>query len=185
LLLTATCSQDDAEVIRQNLNINSVNFNVIRSSCFSRPEIEYIVKKKSTRERNLVEIAKIVNEISDGQCIIYCSSPGICNEILPLLQDKLKGTAIGTYHGGLESFERDQVMLQWKSRLLKVMIATNAFGLGVNSPNIRTVVHYTFPSSISNFIQESGRAGRDGNPAQSILFYSRNDIKTVYTIITG
>ncbi|UZO20938.1 uncharacterized protein OCT59_013347 [Rhizophagus irregularis] len=152
LLLTATCSQDDAE---------------------------------STRERNLVEIAKIVNEISDGQCIIYCSSPGICNEILPLLQDKLKGTAIGTYHGGLESFERDQVMLQWKSRLLKVMIATNAFGLGVNSPNIRTVVHYTFPSSISNFIQESGRAGRDGNPAQSILFYSRNDIKTVYTIITG
>ncbi|POG72116.1 P-loop containing nucleoside triphosphate hydrolase protein, partial [Rhizophagus irregularis DAOM 181602=DAOM 197198] len=185
LLLTATCSQDDAEVIRQNLNINSVNFNVIRSSCFSRPEIEYIVKKKSTSERNLVEIAKIVNEISDGQCIIYCSSPGICNEILPLLQDKLKGTAIGTYHGGLESFERDQVMLQWKSRLLKVMIATNAFGLGVNSPNIRTVVHYTFPSSISNFIQESGRAGRDGNPAQSILFYSRNDIKTVYTIITG
>lgn len=122
---------------------------MIRSSCFSRPEIEYIVKKKSTRERNLVEIAKIVNEISDGQCIIYCSSPGICNEILPLLQDKLKGTAIGTYHGGLESFERDQVMLQWKSRLLKVMIATNAFGLGVNSPNIRTVVHYTFPSSIS------------------------------------
>lgn len=148
LLLTATCSQDDVEIIRQNLNINSVNFNIVCSSYFSRPEIEYIVKKKSTRERNLVEIAKIINEINNGQCIIYCSSPGVCTEILPLLQDKLKETTIGTYHGGLESSERDQVMLQWKSQLLKVMIATIAFGLGINSPNVRTVIHYTFPSSI-------------------------------------
>ncbi|PKC55161.1 putative sgs1 protein, partial [Rhizophagus irregularis] len=185
LLLTATCFQDDVEIICQNLNINSVNFNVIRSSCFSRPEIEYEVKKKSTREKNLIEITKIIDKISDGQCIIYCSSPGMCNEILPLLRDKLKETAIGAYHGGLESSERDHVMLQWKSQHLKVMIATNAFGLGVNSPNVRSVIHYTFPSSISNFIQESGRAGRDGNSAQSILFYSRNDIKTIYTIITG
>ena len=126
-----------------------MNFNVIRNSDFSRPEIEYVVKKKSTCERNLVEIARIVNEISNGQCIIYCSSPGVCNEILPLLQDKLKETAIGTYHGGLESSKRDQVMLQWKSQLLKVMIATNAFGLGVNSPKVRAVIYYTFPSSIS------------------------------------
>lgn len=149
LLLTATCSQNDVEAIRQNLNINSTNFDVIRSSCLSRPEIEYEVRKKGTRERNLTEIIKIINEINYGQCIIYCSSPGMCNELLLLLQDKLKEIQIGTYHGGLGSAERDQVMLQWKSQVLKVMVATNAFGLEINTPNIRAVIHYTFPYSIS------------------------------------
>ena len=149
LLLTATCSRDDVEIICQTLNIDSANFDVIHSLCFHHPEIEYEVKKKGTRKRNLIEIAEIIKEISNGQYIIYCSSPNMCNEILSLLQDKLKETAIGTYHEGLGSSERDQIMLQWKSQRLKVMIATNAFGLGVNSPNVRAVIHYTFPSSIS------------------------------------
>ncbi|CAB5179534.1 unnamed protein product [Rhizophagus irregularis] len=185
LLLTATCFQDDVEIICQNLNINSVNFNVIRSSCFSRPEIEYEVKKKSTREKNLIEITKIIDKISDGQCIIYCSSPGMCNEILPLLRDKLKETAIGAYHGGLESSERDHVMLQWKSQHLKVMIATNAFGLGVNSPNVRSVIHYTFPSSIrgreSDFINnESIERTQYLNKGQEKIFEMVTYCESIY-----
>ncbi|CAG8548196.1 17214_t:CDS:10 [Funneliformis caledonium] len=80
---------------------------------------------------------------------------------------------------------RHQSITRWKAGLTQVMIATNAFGLGINMSNIRLVIHYTFPLSLGNLIQEAGRAGRDRREAKHIVYYSRQDIKTVYGIVAG
>jgi len=133
MMLTATCSKEDANIIINSLNIKPENLNIIRSSSFSRPEI------------------KIIDEIQEGKIIIYCATVKNCEEMLEQLNSRIDTKYnIDTYHGELDSLQKSQTIQKWKNGQIQLMIATNAFGMGINTPDIRLVIHNTFPLSIGN-----------------------------------
>uniref|UniRef100_U9UC53 DNA 3'-5' helicase n=1 Tax=Rhizophagus irregularis (strain DAOM 181602 / DAOM 197198 / MUCL 43194) TaxID=747089 RepID=U9UC53_RHIID len=118
-----------------------------------------------------------------GRCIIYCSGPNSCQEIFNNLHGNLT-FSLGLYHGELDGEQRKIAIKNWQMGKIQIMIATNSFGMGINAPDVYLIIHTTIPLSMTNFIQEIGRAGRDGTPSKSIIFYSRNDIRTLFLIIT-
>ncbi|GES81564.1 DNA helicase RecQ [Rhizophagus clarus] len=185
MLLTATCSTNEARKIQSIMNIQVGDLNIVRCSSFVRSEITFEVQTKSSKERTIDEICDQIRRVENGYCIVYCSLPASCEEVLELIRIKLESISLDIYHGKLESIVRHQPITCWKAGLTQVIVATNAFGLGINMPNVRLVIHYTFPLSLGNLIQEAGRAGRDRREAKHIIYYSRQDIKTVYGIVAS
>ncbi|RHZ59174.1 hypothetical protein Glove_365g52 [Diversispora epigaea] len=137
------------------------------------------------KEQFLNDILKIINEIKVGKCIIYCITIKRCEELLTNLQGKVSKEIISIYHGELSAKEKSNTLLLWKMGKIRIIVATNAFGMGINEPDVRAVIHAGFPISIGNLVQESGRAGRDGLPAKAIVFFNRKDIKTVMGVYMG
>jgi len=91
---------------------------------------------------------------------------------------------VGLFHGGLAGEEKNQSLSKWKNKVTKIIIATNAFGMGINTPDVSLIIHFNFPLSLGQYIQESGGAGRSGAQARSIIFYSRSELKLLYGIIS-
>ncbi|CAJ0636414.1 2898_t:CDS:10, partial [Entrophospora sp. SA101] len=164
MMLTGTCKEIDAHAILENLCISPSDVTFVQGISFSCPELKIEVHSKSTKEKLIREIIMLLKELEDGKCIIYCPTVHVCDNVYELLCEKA---------------DLDMI---WQC--ITIMIATNAFGMGINDKKIRLVIHYTFPLSIGNLVQETGRAERDHNSAKSVIFYSRHDICTNYTIIT-
>lgn len=132
-----------------------------------RPNISYFVYQENKQEklRNLVETL-------EGSGIIYCATRKKVEELYQMFKHQ---QAIAYYHGGLSGQERRMLQQQFLTNDLRILIATNAFGMGINKGNIRFVIHYDLPDSPENYLQEVGRAGRDGQPSQAILLYEAGD----------
>ena len=152
MMLTATCSKEDANIIINSLNIKPENLNIICSSSFSRPEITLDICPKGSREKMIGDITNLISEIQNGKVIIYCATVKSCEETLAQLTSRINPTFnIDIYHGELDGLQKSQTMQKWKNGYIQLMIATNAFGMGINTADIRLVIHITFPLSIGKY----------------------------------
>ena len=132
-----------------------------------RPNISFFVYQEDKNKK----LQKLVESLN-GSGIIYCATRKKVEELYHALKQK---HAVAYYHGGLSGQERRMLQQQFLAGDLQLLIATNAFGMGINKDNIRFVIHYDLPDSPENYLQEVGRAGRDGRPSQAILLYEEGD----------
>ena len=166
LALTATATPKVVDDIQDRLGFKEKN--VFRMS-FERKNLAYVVTKTSDKEREALRLLKEV----DGSAIVYVRSRKRTKEIAQTLcRAGLKATF---YNAGLEDEVREARQKEWQEDKARVMVATNAFGMGIDKADVRLVVHVDCPDSIEAYFQEAGRAGRDGKPARAVLLYDGND----------
>ena len=146
----------------------STGFNVFRMS-FERKNLSYLVKHSDDKHYDLIRLLEQVQ----GSAIVYVRSRRHAREISEHLTEA--GLSATFYHAGLDHADKDQRQRNWQHDRVRIMVATNAFGMGIDKPDVRIVIHYDCPDSIEAYFQEAGRAGRDGQPAQAILLYNNND----------
>jgi len=167
IALTATATPLVVKDIKQKLKFN--NENVISTS-FYRDELSYVVLKQDDKDSKLIQILNRVK----GTSIIYCRTRKETKRIHLLLSEY--GITSHCYHSGLDVLERASKQKQWQLNHVRVMVATNAFGMGIDKNDVRLVIHNHLPSSLEAYFQEAGRAGRDRKLAYSILLYNDLDI---------
>ena len=136
---------------------------------FERPNLSYSVFNVAARQNKLLEILSNVQ----GSAIVYCKSRKRTKEIADLLL--MKKINADHYHAGLNNEERNKKQEAWITDKTRVMVCTNAFGMGIDKPDVRVVVHYDIPDCLENYYQEAGRAGRDGKRAYAVLLYSNKE----------
>lgn len=180
LALTATAHQKVQEDIIQTLSLSNV-----KSVCTSidRPNISLYVEKRSDyhdKQRRLIELVSSLRKPG----IIYFSSKKTAEEVASMLRNK-GFTKVMAYHGGLDQEQRILIQQQFIHGQLDVICATSAFGMGVNKNNVRFIVHFHMPMRIESYLQEIGRAGRDGKASIAILLYSPGDEELPYQLAEG
>ena len=168
LALTATATSEVVTDIQNNLDFK--NHNLIQSS-FIRNNLSYIVIKEENKKKKLVSILNKVN----GSAIVYVKSRKECMNTSKLLNDNKISSNF--YHAGVTMEERNKRQTSWKNSKTKVMVATNAFGMGIDKSNVRIVIHTHIPSTTESYFQETGRAGRDEKEAYAVLLYNNADEK--------
>jgi len=169
LALTATAPPEVVEDIAQQLGLGSLH---IVNTGVHRPNLAYLVRPVTSdtdKQRQLVEIVRGLS----GAAIIYAATVKHVQEIDALLRQE--GVPAVAYHGRMRANDRATAQDAFMNGGLQLIVATNAFGMGIDRPDIRTVIHYDLPASLDVYSQESGRAGRDGLPAQCILLFQRAD----------
>lgn len=170
MALTATADKITREDIIQQLHLTGKTF----VSSFDRPNLSLSVRRESTKKEKLKYIFQFIAKRPGDAGIIYCLSRKNTEMVTEEL--KKKGINAAAYHAGLPNEERASVQERFKMDQIQVVCATIAFGMGIDKGNVRWVIHYNMPKSIESFYQEIGRAGRDGAPADTVLFYSMADI---------
>lgn len=166
LALTATATEEVVEEIQEKLAFRSRN--VLRKS-FSRPNLSYVVVHEENKNKKLFSIiAKVA-----GSGIVYVRNRRETQEIARVLN--AQGFSADYYHAGVEAGERIKRQKQWMSGKIRIIVATNAFGMGIDKPDVRFVVHIGPPDSLEAYYQEAGRAGRDEQRAYAILLYNAAD----------
>ncbi|VXD22183.1 DNA helicase RecQ [Planktothrix paucivesiculata] len=175
LALTATATQRVRQDIIQQLELKNPYIHV---ASFNRPNLYYevIPKKKQT----FTQLLKIIQEVG-GSGIIYCLSRKNVEDLAFRLQNH--GISALPYHAGLEDQIRSENQTRFIRDDVQIMVATVAFGMGINKPDVRFVIHYSLPRTLESYYQESGRAGRDGESARCTLFFSYGDLKTIEYLI--
>lgn len=176
MALTATADKITRLDIIKQLNLR-VTDNDIFVSSFDRPNLSLDVKRNFNKRQKLNYIESFITGHSNQAGIIYCLARKTTESIATDLQ-KL-GIEAQPYHAGLSNDERNRIQNLFKMDQIQVICATVAFGMGIDKSNVRWVLHYNLPKSIESFYQEIGRAGRDGAPAETILFYNMADIITL------
>jgi ATP-dependent DNA helicase RecQ len=169
LALTASATFEVQNDICDKLSFKN-NHNRFQQS-FERSNLSYSVFNPSSKQNKLVEILKKVN----GSGIVYCKSRKRTREIEELLT--LNGIKASHYHAGLSNDLRNTRQEEWINNKTRIMACTNAFGMGIDKPDVRTVIHYDVPDALENYYQEAGRAGRDGKKAYAVLFFNEQEIR--------
>ena len=180
LALTASATPDVQKDICERLSFQSgkpEDWKIFRQS-FERPNLSYSVFKVDSKITKITEILQKV----PGTGIVYCKSRKRTKEISDLLQ--LQNISADYYHAGIPQEERNRKQQDWIQDKIRVIVCTNAFGMGIDKPGVRTVVHADVPDSLENYYQEAGRAGRDGRNAYAVLLYDSSDLKELNEIAT-
>ena len=167
LALTATATPKVVDDICAKLTL-STSFRVFRMS-FERKNLTYLVSHTTDKQADLIHLLDGMK----GSAIVYVRSRRHAREVAEMLTEA--GLSATFYHAGLESAVKDQRQRDWQHDRVRIMVATNAFGMGIDKSDVRMVVHYDCPDSIEAYFQEAGRAGRDGLPARAILLYNAAD----------
>lgn len=171
LALTATATPEVVKDIRTRLNFREGN--VFRMS-FERKNLAYIVRKTDNKTKELLHILQRIS----GSAIIYVRNRRRTKEITELLTNE--GITADFYHAGLDNAVKDLRQKRWQSGEVRVMVATNAFGMGIDKPDVRIVLHLDLPDSPEAYFQEAGRAGRDGEKAYAVILYAKSDKMTLH-----
>jgi ATP-dependent DNA helicase RecQ len=174
LALTATATEEVAQDIAQQLGIPDEG--IVQTGSL-RPNLELAAEQVVDEAMQLERIVSLVRE-HEGSGIVYAATVKAAQQVHDALA--AKGESVGLYHGKLRAAERAQVQDEFMDGRRRVMVATNAFGLGIDKPDIRFVLHYQLPATLEAYYQEAGRAGRDGEAAECVLLYRRAD-KAVQT----
>ena len=175
LALTATATPEVVKDIQQRLAFKEEN--VFRMS-FERKNLAYIVRKTENKQEELLHILKHVQ----GSAIVYAHNRKRTKEYSQMLNEN--GITATFYHAGLNNDTKDQRQKSWVKGETRVMVATNAFGMGIDKPDVRLVVHIDIPDSPEAYFQEAGRGGRDGEKAYAVLLYAKSDKATLKKRIT-
>ena len=170
LALTATATPNVIDDIQERLGFTEKN--VFRMS-FERKNLVYVVRQAEDKEAEMVHILQSIPKTA----IVYCRSRKRTKEIAQLLMQY--GISATWYHAGLEPAVKDQRQSEWQHDKVRVIVATNAFGMGIDKADVRVVVHMDCPSSLEAYFQEAGRAGRDGQKAYAVLLYNGHDNRTL------
>jgi ATP-dependent DNA helicase RecQ len=169
IAVTATATKEvKADIINQ-LNLNKPE---IFESSFSRENLSYEIYEVDNKEN---AVLKWIQKFPDFCGIIYCQTRKSVKELANHLAHN--GIQVGIYHGGLDSTARNQMMSNWISNRVPIMIATNAFGMGIDKPDVRYVIHYEFPNNLEAYFQEAGRAGRDGKSSRTLVLIKKIDME--------
>lgn len=178
LALTATATPAVVQDIQAKLSPPDISltpnpspltsFNVFRMS-FERKNLAYVVRHATDKREQLIHILKNVK----GSAIVYTRSRRRTKEFAELLNEA--GISATFYHAGLDTVTKDERQLAWQNDKTRVMVATNAFGMGIDKPDVRVVIHIDCPDSVEAYFQEAGRAGRDGLKAYAVLLYNDAD----------
>ena len=171
LALTATATPEVVKDIQTRLNFREGN--VFRMS-FERKNLAYIVRKTDNKTKELLHILQRIS----GSAIIYVRNRRRTKEITELLTNE--GITADFYHAGLDNAVKDLRQKRWQSGEVRVMVATNAFGMGIDKPDVRIVLHLDLPDSPEAYFQEAGRAGRDGEKAYAVILYAKSDKMTLH-----
>ena len=171
LALTATATPEVVKDIQTRLNFREGN--VFRMS-FERKNLAYIVRKTDNKTKELLHILQRIS----GSAIIYVRNRRRTKEITELLTNE--GITADLYHAGLDYAVKDLRQKRWQSGEVRVMVATNAFGMGIDKPDVRIVLHLDLPDSPEAYFQEAGRAGRDGEKAYAVILYAKSDKMTLH-----
>lgn len=168
LALTATATPEVTRDIQKNLNFKEEN--VFRMSFF-RPNLAY---KVLHADATILGLLQLLEEYS-GSCIVYTRNRQRCGDLAKQLIEY--GYTATFYHAGLKAGEKDERQNAWLRGNYRIMVATNAFGMGIDKPDVRLVVHVDLPDSIEEYFQEAGRAGRDGKPASSVIVMDGKELE--------
>ena len=168
---TATATERVKNDIVASLGLNNP---VTMVTGFDRPNLFFRVVTRKGGSQKDNSIINYVKKHEDESGIIYCATKKNVDKLYTLLNEQ--GISVGRYHAGLSNDERKQNQEDFTYDRIRVMVATNAFGMGIDKSNVRYVLHYNMPQSLEYYYQEAGRAGRDGEEAECVLFFSKQDI---------
>jgi ATP-dependent DNA helicase RecQ len=179
LALTATATQEVSEDIEKQLDLPNL---VKIDTGVYRPNLRYEVIPAPSDEEKQQRVSTLIREL-DGTGIVYCATIKAVDTLSAFLNEA--GLELPRYHGRMRATERNEIQDRFMAGGVKAIVATNAFGMGIDKPDIRFVIHYNFPATIEAYYQESGRSGRDGNLARCILLYRLEDRRTQAFFLGG
>jgi ATP-dependent DNA helicase RecQ len=140
---------------------------------FERPNLSYSAFDLASKQNKLITVLQKVH----GSGIVYCKTRKRTKEIAEML--RLNNIRADFYHAGLSNEERNKKQEDWVNNKIRIIACTNAFGMGIDKPDVRTVIHYDMPDALENYYQEAGRAGRDGKKSYAVLFYNEGEINEI------
>ncbi|KAI3620111.1 hypothetical protein CBS9595_002078 [Malassezia furfur] len=180
MALTATARIDTVHDIQQRLGMRDA---VVLRQSFNRPNLSYSVQPKRRGAGTLESIAAFIKERHAGECgIIYCLSRRDCENVASDLNTKF-GIQARHFHAGLDTQDKLRIQDTWEAGHFKVIVATIAFGMGIDKADVRFVIHHSIPKSLEGYYQETGRAGRDGKASECVLYWTMDDARKLEGMI--